>query len=277
MKNNEDAARWAIPSVHVVDDEQLKGQYQEPVSKGGSLPQLGLAQSPIDVASGQAFQTMPDPPRPEIVWPTLSGSPECGGYDAMNPSAPAPDLACSSNCVDYTPASGPILPSYIEPDWSSLNPSLSGGSDDIYKGSITYSPGGEWGADPDLPDLTDYRHPMGLTFHQSSPADIFKPDPLTGDLTDYEVPNGIHVINDPKMPDPPLPDLQNPDLEPQVRMAPEDRPGDIAPGAMDLLRNSADYGQTKGVAYDLSYMTQPGSSRRSRHMDMLTHGLDGDL
>ncbi len=276
----EDAARYAIPSVHVVDDEKMQGTYQEPIAPGGSMPQLALAGEGINVASGQAFQTQPEPIKPDIVWPSLSGSPDCGGVDPANSSPPAPGLA---GCMDNgfsTPASSPILPDYIQPDWGSLNPSLAGGADDIYNGNITYShsPGGEFGPDPDVPDLTSYNHPMGLDFYPESYANIFAPDPgLDGDATNPDVPGGIHVINDPAMPDPQLPDLQNPQLEPQVRMAPEDRPGNIAPEAMDILQSSPDFGSTNGVAYDLSYMVQPGSSRRSRHMDMLTHGLDGDM
>ena len=272
---NEDKARWAIPSVHVQDDEQIKGQYKEPVPPGGALPQLDLARADgIDVASGQAFQSMPTPEKPEITWPSLTGSPECGGYDSMNPSPAAPDLACHTNRVNYTVSSGPIAPDHIMPDFASLNVGVKPYNIDA---GLDFNPGGEWGPDPANPDLTDYRHPMGIDFHQASPGDIFKPDPQTGGLIDYDVPGGIAVIDHPELPDPPLPDLQNPSTEPDVRMQPEDRPGDIAPGAMDILHNSADFGATKGVSYDLSYMTQPGSSRRSRHMDMLTHGLDGDL
>lgn len=272
----EDEASYAIPSVHVVNDEQLKGSWQEPIPPGGAMPQLGLA-GHFDVASGVAFQAMPDPGKPEIVWPALSGSPECGGYDPSNPSPPAPNLAGVGGGYDF-PADGAIhQPDYDQPDWASLNQGLKGSTNDIDNGSITYSPGGEWGADPDLPDLTEYNKPMGLDFHQSSPADIFKPDPVTGDLRDDDVPGGIAIINHPADEDPPLPDLQNPQLEPQVRMAPEDRPGDLAPGAMDILHDTPDYRATKGVSYDLSYMVQGGSTRRSRKMDMLLHGLDGDL
>jgi hypothetical protein len=266
----EDQARYAIPSVHVVDDEKLQGQYQEPIPPGGSMPQLGLAGEGINVASGESFQAQPDPPKPEIVWPSLSGSPDCGGVDPTNSSPPAPDLAGCGGGFSQA-ASGPILPSYGQPDWSSLNLGLVGGSDDIANSAINYSPGGEWGMDPANPDVTDYRHPMGLEFHQSSPADIFKPDPVTGDLTDPEIPGGISVIDHPADPDPMVPDLQNPQLTPDVTM--QGRPGDMDPGAMDALHNSPDYQNVSGVAYDISPMVQPGSTRRSRHMDLLMDGL----
>jgi hypothetical protein len=270
----EDQSRYAIPSVHVVDDEKLQGSLQEPIPPGGALPQLDLARANgIDVASGQAFQTQPEPVKPPIEWPSLNGSPECGGYDAANHSPAAPDLACSSNRVDYTPSSGPIAPDHIIPDFGSLSLSVKPYNIDA---GMDFNPGGgEFSPDPDNPDLTDYNKPMGLDFYPESYANIFAPDPgLDGDATNPDVPGGIHVVDHPAEPDPPLPDLQNPQLEPQIRMAPEDRPGDIATGAMDILHNSPDYGATKGVAYDLSYMTQPGSSRRSRHMDNMLHGLD---
>ena len=68
-------ARDDNTSVHVVDDEKLTDTYTEPIPPGGSLPQLNLADSSgFDVASGQSFQAMPDATKPDIVWPTLSGS-----------------------------------------------------------------------------------------------------------------------------------------------------------------------------------------------------------
>ena len=93
----EDEGRWAIPSVHVVDDERLKGEYQEPIPPRGNLPKLNLAGADgINVASGSSFQAMPDVPRPEIVWPELSSPPESiymMGYESSSPAPPAPNLA----------------------------------------------------------------------------------------------------------------------------------------------------------------------------------------
>ena len=144
----EDQARYAIPSVHVVDDEKLQGQYQEPIPPGGSMPQLGLAGEGINVASGESFQAQPDPPKPEIVWPSLSGSPDCGGYDPSNPAPCAPGLAGVDDGYSF-PADGAIhQPDYSIPDFNSLNLGLIGSADDIGNASINYSPGGEWGADP---------------------------------------------------------------------------------------------------------------------------------
>lgn len=267
----EDQARWAIPSVHVIDDELLKDTWKEPIPPGGTMPDLGLAGS-FNVASGIPFQTQPEPIKPEIVWPTLNGSPECGGYDPQNPSPPAPNVAGCGGGYDF-PADGQIhQPDFGVPDFASLDASLQ--PYDLDAG-LNYSYGSEFAPDPMNPDLTDYRHPMGLDFHQSSPADIFKPDPVTGDLIDYDVPGGVSVLDYPADPDPQLPDLQHPQLEPDRRM--QTRPGDMDTSALDVMHQAATYNQVKGVAYDVSFLTQPGSTRRARHLDGLMHGLDGDL
>jgi hypothetical protein len=272
MNNLEDAARYAIPSVHVVDDEKTQGNWQEPIPPGGQMPDLNLAGSDgFNVASGQSFQTQPDLPRPPITWPTLSGSPDYGGYDATNPSPPAPDLACCTNCTDYMPAQTAIQPDYGCPDWQSLNVALQ--PYDLDAG-MNLNSGGEWAPDPSNPDLTDYNKPMGLDFYPQSYANLWQPDPvLDADLLSPDIPGGIPVVDHPDLPDPLLPDLQNPQMTPDVVM--QNRPGDMDPNALGILTSSPDFQNVSGVSYDLSYMTQPGSSRRSRHMDLLMDGLDG--
>ena len=102
-----------------------------------------------------------------------------------------------------------------------------------------------------------------------------RPDPLLGDLTAYDIPGGIDVIRSPLETDPMVPDLQMPQLTQDREM--EDRPGDLDPSALDEMRQDPTYDQVKNVGYDISYMTQPGSSHRSRKMDLLMNGLDGDL
>jgi hypothetical protein len=71
-----------------------------------------------------------------------------------------------------------------------------------------------------------------------------------------------------------LPDLQDPQFELQIHM--QGRPGEIEQASLDAIKGP-DYEMTKGVSYDLSFMTQQGSSNRSRRMDRLYKGLDGDL
>jgi hypothetical protein len=272
MNNTEDEARYGIPSVHTVDDTQLTSNTpSEPIPPGGQMPQLDLAQSPaIDVASGLSYQPMPDPIKPPIIWPTLSGSPDMGGYDPSNPASCAPDLACCTNCIDYTPAAGSIQPDYIVPDFGSLNVALQPYNLDA---GMNFNPGGaEFAPDPDNPDLTAYNHPMGLDFYPESYSNLFQPDPsLDGDATNPDIPGGISVVDHPDLPDPQVPDLQSPQMTPDVVM--QNRPGDMDPNALSILLGSQDFQNVVGVPYDVSMMTQPGSSRRSRHMDLLMDGL----
>src|SRR5271157_4878184 len=157
---NEDDNQFGIKSVHVVDDEKLQDQYQDPIPPGGSKAQLNLAESPgFNVASGQSFQAMPTPIKPDIVWPTLSGSPDMGGVDDANPSPPAPNLAGVGGGFDF-PADGTIhQPDYGQPDWASLNQGLTGSSDDLAQAKINYATNGEFGPDPANPDLMDYNKP----------------------------------------------------------------------------------------------------------------------
>lgn len=274
---NEDSNQFGIPSVHVVDDEKLVdgADPAHPTPPGGSLPDLNLAESPgFNVASGVSYQPMPTPVKPDIVWPTAFGNPDMGGTDPENPSPPAPNLAGVGGGVDF-PEDGAIhQPDYMEPNWASMNKPLIGGSNDIASANLNYSYGSEFAPDPENPDLTDYCHPRGMDFHQITQADMFKPDPQTGDLIDYEQPGGIHVLDHPIDPDPQLPDLQDPQFSLDIQM--QGRPGEMDPGALDEMKGP-DYQEVKGVSYDKSYMVQGGSSRRSRHLDLMMHGLDGSL
>jgi hypothetical protein len=282
-----DANQFSIPSVHVVDDEKLKGSIEYPMPPGGALPSLDLAQSPgINVASGSSYQPMPDPPRPEITWPELSGTPEeigMMGYDSSNPAPPAPNLAG----VDGVPSPAQlnaepsftvpaILPDYGLPDFASLNVALQ--PYNLVAPGIHMDARAEFDDDPALPDTQDYNQPCGLAIHDDdSPEAWERPDPLLGDLTAYDLPGGVSVIRSPLEPDPMLPDLQMPQLTQDREMAPSDRPGNLDSDALNGMHQDPTYDQVKGVGYDVSFMTQPGSSHRSRKMDLLMHGLDGDL
>jgi len=271
-RKEEDDNQFAIPSVHVKSDEQLVDTMAHPTPPGGALPDLNLAESPdFNVASGVSYQPMPDQPKPEIVWPTLSGSPECGGYDPSNPAPAAPNLAGCGGGFDF-PADGQLhQPDYGQPDWASLNQGLIGTSDDLAQAKLNYSYGSEFAPDPLNPDLTDYNKPMSMYFYPESYANLWKPDPtLDGDVMNPDIPNGIHGIRDPEQPDPQLPDLQDPQFSLDLQM--QGRPGDMDPGAMDAMQGP-DLDEVRGVSYDKSYMVQPGSSRRARHMDLLMDGL----
>ncbi len=278
----QDDARYAIPSVHVVDDEQLKTPApQEPIPPGGVFPQLNLAGNDFDVASGQAFQRMPQPEKPDTPVPSLTSSPESVlmmGYEPSNWAPQAPNLAGVDGPPDVndlmtTDNQGAILPDYGVPDFASLNAPL---QDYDLEDGINYSYGSEWSPDPLNVDLTSYNQPRGLdTQQQQYPMDFFKPDPYQNDLIDYDQVQGVDFLRHPLDPDPQLPDLQNPQTEPQIRMS--TRPGDMNDSALDMMPSDPNYDQVKDVSYDISYMVQPGSTRRSRHMDLLMNGLrDGD-
>ncbi len=69
------------------------------------------------------------------------------------------------------------------------------------------------------------------------------------------------MVNNPQDPNPSVPDLQNPQFQLAVQMS--GRPGDMDPGAFDVLNNSPDVQGLSNVSYDISPMVQPGSTRRS--------------
>lgn len=278
----EDEARYAVPSVHVADDEKLLTPApQEPIPPGGVFPQLNLAGNDFDVASGQAFQRMPEPEKPDAPVPDLMSAPEdvlMMGYEPSNPAPQAPNLAGvdgppDPNTLMTEPNQGAILPDYGVPDFASLNAPLQ--PYDLEDG-INYAYGSEWSPDPLNPDITSYNKPCGLDIQQQKyPEDLTKPDPYLNDLTGYDQVQGVDFLRNPSDPDPQLPDLQNPQLEPEVHMM--ERPGDMDDSALSTMPSDPTYDQVKNVGYDISYMVQPGSTRRSRHMDLLMNGLrDGD-
>jgi hypothetical protein len=274
----EDEARYSIPSVHVADDEQLRGELQHPTPPGGALPQLNLAGiDGIKVASGQAFQSMPDPGKPAPPEYELTSPPESiymMGYEPSNPATPAPGLAGVDDGYQSLTDGETIQPNYGVPDFGSLNVALQ--PYNLVAPGIHMDARAEFEDDPALPDTEDYNQPCGLDIHDDdSPAAWLRPDPLLGDLTAYDIPGGIDVIRSPLEPDPMMPDLQEPQLTQDREM--QDRPGELDPSALDEMRQDPTYDQVKDVGYDVSYMTQPGSTHRSRKMDLLMHGLDGDV
>jgi hypothetical protein len=131
-------------------------------------------------------------------------------------------------------------------------------------------------ADPLVPDLMEYDHPIGLDMHpdpQTMDAYTQQVDPFLADLLAYQQPAGITVIRDFAAPDPLIPDLQHPDLTPEVRMS--GRPGDLDPSALDVLHASATYQELEQKTYPGVFMDQSGmNDTRSRHMDLLLRGLD---
>jgi hypothetical protein len=126
-------------------------------------------------------------------------------------------------------------------------------------------------ADPLLPDLTEYDHPIGLDLYTDPHAQYV--DPLLADHLAYQRPAGMEMTRDFATPDPLIPDLQHPDLTPQVRML--ERPGDLDSSALEVLHASATYQELAQKTYPNVFMDQSGvNSTRSRHMDLLLRGLD---
>ncbi len=87
--------------------------------------------------------------------------------DSSNPSPPAPNLAGVGGGVDG-PADS-IQPDYGQPDFASLNVGLQPYN---LNAGINYAYGGEFNADPLVPDLTDYNKPYGLDFYPESYANL---------------------------------------------------------------------------------------------------------
>lgn len=131
-------------------------------------------------------------------------------------------------------------------------------------------------ANPLMPDLTEYDHPIGLDVYpdpHTLSAARQQVDPLLADLLEYPQPAGMVITRDLATPDPLVPDLQHPDLTPQVRML--ERPGDLDASALEVLHASATYQELEQKIYPGVFMDQSGvNSTRSRHMDLLMRGLD---
>lgn len=241
-----------------------------PLPPGGHLPDLHLAGSGLNVASGMSVQPMPDPGKPDPYTPVLHGSPERGGID---PAAPVPVLNLAG--VEGVPTPDELVrplpetlntPDFGFPDFS--EPPLQ--MFDLTEPAINYAYGDEFAPDPLIPDLTSYRRPYGLDVRDTS---LWAADPPLTDLLAYELPNGITVHHDPTEPDPTLPDLQHPTLTQAVHM--QGRPADLADSALDVLHGTASYQQVD-KDYPTSRLDQTGmNTTRARHLSLLDYGLDG--
>lgn len=235
----------------------------------GRTPDLNLAgRDGIDVASGDRTQAMPDPPKPPIVWPTLSGNPEQGGIDPGNvipdlnlageDGVPTPDVVASPSM----PVVG-IAPDYGVPDFAV--PGLAAG--DLTSPGIDQRD--EYAADPSLPDLRNFSRPYSLDINAG--PNVLTVDPSVNDLLNYDQPNGLVINRDPLMADPMVPDLQHPDLSQQVHMS--TRPGDLDKSALNVM----DPG-TQAIVADKDYPSsqmdvRTNNSNRERHMTLLMDGL----
>jgi len=244
-----------------------------PLPPGGQLPDLNLAGvGGFNVASGYGIQSMPDPGKPVPYAPTLSGSPVMGGIDprATIPTLnlagvegvpPPTQLARSTPNIIHDPDFG--VPDFTQPDLKPYDPGGPG---------IDYAYGSEFAPDPLLPDLSDYRQPLGLDIRSN---DILAVDPPLSDLLQYDVPDGITLYRNPLDADPLVPDLQNPQLTQDVQML--QRPGDLDASALQQMHMQPTYQQLDDVPYNQVFMDQSGmNSARRRHYDLMMSGLDAE-
>lgn len=141
----------------------------------------------------------------------------------------------------------------------------------------------DFDADPSLPDLRSFQVPYSVTLVNQEgvvpdprlAADVPSPEEIAASLypglgfQQLEVRHGVADA------DPPLPDLQHPELTQQVQMSPDERPGELAPSALEVLHASRDYQQGIEQHYPSSQMDQRGvNSWRGRHQDLLKYGLE---
>lgn len=246
------------------------GEPVHPVPQGGNIPQMNLAGvDGFNVASGYARQPMPDPGKPAPAEYTLSGSPECAGYEPSNPASCAPNLAG----IEGMPTA-----SYMDDNWTRNvggDYGMSAGVDctmkpyDLTEPGINYAYGGEFEPDPLLPDLEEYNRPMGLTLHNPiGQGDLFKPDPVLADLTAYEVPGGVDVIaSHPLDPDPSVPDLQQPQLTQDVHMS--TRPGDLDESAVPIMHVDPTHLMDNGAKYGTVFQDPSGMNNSRRRKSVL--------
>lgn len=250
---------------------------QNPYS-ADQYPDLSLAMTPPDVASGQQETYMPAPPLPSI--PREPAVLQCD-----NPGMELNQMGISPNVpyFDLGLAQTPDLAfeQYPQANNSTFTaPSLLGPTNkpyDLQAPGIDHIP--EMQPDPYAGDLLQFDHPQGLTlFAINQPDPLAIPvDPMLPDLADYDRPDNLLMPSVMTI-DPSMPDLQSPTLAQDVHMP--GRPGDL----VDSNGNSPDLGPDGDnddddgpmPPYNQEYQA-PGLSHRQRKQDMLYRGLKGEL
>jgi hypothetical protein len=177
-----------------------------------------------------------------------------------------------------TSSSGLIQPDYACPDLTM--PKLSG--DDPASSSLTVF--AEFAPDPLIPNLAAGPRPFAVDL-QNDPASS---DPmLVADMPDEEDCSlltwpglgfdHLQVLRSVDTTDLLIPDFRHPDLQPEVVMPPDERPGDLAPDALDVMHHSLLAQYLAGKHYPEVYADQRGmNNRSSRKMTLLMQGLDAE-
>jgi len=174
--------------------------------------------------------------------------------------------------------SGLIQPDYGSPDLTI--PKLSG--DDPANAPLTVF--AEFAPDPLMPDLAAIPKPFSVDLQNdpaASDAMIVAGMPDEEDCSLLTWPGlgfyQLQVLRSIDTSDLLIPDFQQPDLLHQTVMPPDERPGDLAPDALDVLHHSLLYQQLAEKHYPEVYADQRGmNNRRSRKMTLLMKGLDAE-
>lgn len=241
------------------------------------MPDLELAQYGVATSQTQLY-TNSDSTGPVMnAMPALDSLDHDPGVDipqmGIDPSVPYFDLELANEFEVKTPSqlaapqsTGAVVgPTFIAPDMC-VPPLMAG---DLTGPGLDHV--NEFEPDPTLPDLLNEDRPggMDITAASSNPLAI---DPMAPDLDEYDRPPGLEMPG-PLVADPALPDLQSPQLEQDVHMS--GRPGDLAPDALDEMHDETEKEVLPEGDYKEQWMQQDGkATRRSRHMSMLTSGLD---
>ena len=126
-------------------------------------------------------------------------------------------------------------------------------------------------ADPSLPGIHSYNDPYGVDV-MADP--IGTQDPLLSGLFGYDQPASLAIITDERAKDSLQPDLTPAPEEIQPEMS-EERPGNLAADALQLLHLDDTYQQLHSKHYPEIFMDQRGVNNvRSRHMSLLVQGLE---
>jgi hypothetical protein len=249
-----------------------------PSAAGQSMPDLNLAgvSTPMTSLAGGNF-TDSTPPQNTAV-PPLSTDDVDGDINQMgidptigyfelnlagnalplpNPAALAMPAAPARELVNAPTFSGPF------PAVPSMRP-----FDLTSPGIDAIAP---FEADPGTEDLLQFDRPRGVFMLAASEVPLAA-DPMAPDLSLYDRPAGLEMPG-PLMVDPALPDLQHPELEQAVEMP--DRPGDLAPDALALMRELPAYEQLPDTHSKALWMAQQGNnSAHERRLGMLMLGLE---
>jgi hypothetical protein len=164
----------------------------------------------------------------------------------------------------------------IQPDYDS--PCLD--QPQLHGGDPAYSPLSyldEFASDPLLPDLTAVPRPFAVDLLGYDIPDYTASEDLSLEDQPGLGFSNLKLTHNPVSPDPLLPDLQQPDLQPEVVMPADERPGDLAPDALDVMHQTAQYQRLAGKHYPEVYLDQRGvNDRRSREFTLLMKGLDAE-